>query len=364
MCTRTFCSGASVCNVCTSGLQTCVSKRCQSVQAPQDAGAGPVDAGRPIVAAAEQWTWANFPDSACGNGTPTGLGVNLTGRSNDVMIYLMGGGACWNALTCAFAASNLDGYSGAEFSTEAAVRAPPFDRTNPQNPFKNMSYVFVPYCTGDVHAGDSVKSYASPTPQVPSRTVHHQGSKNIDAFLLRLRDTFPDAERIFVTGSSAGAFGAQLNYEKFARTWPTAQVHLLADCGQMINPNGTLSEWIDAWNLAIPSDCPGCSTNFSSYPQFLHTKYPQGRFGLLGYTQDSTLRQFFGIDGPTFEQRTLALGVSAYDSTTNAKYFVVAGSEHVMLGSFFTLQGPGNVPLVTWTTRLVNGDATWASVKP
>ena len=30
------------------------------------------------------------------------------------------------------------------------------DRTNPQNPVRDRSMLFVPYCTGDVHSGSNV----------------------------------------------------------------------------------------------------------------------------------------------------------------------------------------------------------------
>ena len=364
---ETACGSAGLlCNSCSGG-QVCVAQRCEFPAV--DAGVVSFDAGTPILPPAETWTWAGFPTSACGNGAPTGLGVNLTTRSKDLLIYLQGGGACWNALSCEYTATNLkEGYDGAAFAAEGQLQAPPFSRVAMNNPFKDMSFVFVPYCTGDVHAGDAVKDYPAFVQgpiNIPARTVSHKGGKNMEAFLLRLKDTFPDAQRVFISGSSAGAYGAQLNFERVRATWPDAQVHLLADCGQTVTPAGTLfGEWLAAWNLAVPADCTDCGTNFAKYPQYLHAKYPASRFGLLAYTQDNTLRQFSGLDATTFQQRTLELTASAYDPTSNAKYFVLAGATHVMLGDFFTLQSPGGVKLVDWTAGLVSGAPAWQSVKP
>ena len=351
-------TGGLWCNTCAGG-QVCTEAKCVFPPPPQ-----PVDAGMPLVVPAEAWTWAPFPDSQCGNASATGLGVNRTTRSKDVLLYLQGGGACWNALTCSFAASNLNGYGAASFAREQQLGAEPFQRV-PQNPFKDMSYVFVPYCTGDVHGGDSVQNYPGAGAQISPRTVFHKGAKNLEAFLVRLKDTFPDATRVFISGSSAGAFGAQLNFERVARTWPTAQVHVLADSGQMVTPAGTiLADQLAAWNAAVPANYTDCATQFENFPKYLHGKYPRSRFGLFAFTQDSTLRQFAGLDGATYEQKTLALAASAYDSTSNAKYFIVAGNQHTMFGQFFTQQGPGGVALVDWTTRFVNADAAWANVKP
>lgn len=360
----TACGSAALnCNVCSGG-QICAGQRCvfQTV-APVDAGVP--DAGMPILAPVETWTWAGFPDSACGNGVPTGVGVNATNRSKDVFLFLMGGGACWNSLTCAFAAQGISsGYGPADFTNETVRQAPMFDRANASNPFKDMSFVFVPYCTGDVHIGDNVMAYPALGAQVPARTVHHKGGKNLEAFLVRLKDTFPDAQRVFLTGSSAGAFGAQFNYARVAATWPSAEVHVLADCGQIINPAGSLlTEWRTSWNFAIPTDCVGCDADFAKFPKYLHDKHPSSRFSLYAYTQDNTLRQFSGYDAATYKTNTLALMASGYDTTSNAKYFVLDQANHVMIGDLLTLVGPGNVSLLSWTTAFVKGEPGWVNVK-
>ena len=48
--------------------------------------------GAAIDAPAETWTWVPFPDAYCANGETTGIAVNLTGRSDRVVLYLEGGG--------------------------------------------------------------------------------------------------------------------------------------------------------------------------------------------------------------------------------------------------------------------------------
>ncbi|MEW5742368.1 MAG: pectin acetylesterase-family hydrolase [Myxococcota bacterium] len=379
-------TGGLQCNVCSGG-QTCQASVCALPPTGggggSDAGLGggagggmgggmgggtgggaPGDAGTPISAPNETWTWVGFPDSTCGNGAPTGLGINPTTRSRDVLIYLEGGGACWEGITCFVLKSAVrieTGYGPADFANDPVKSAPFFNRGNPNNPVKDMNYVYVPYCTGDVHAGDSVKAYDSAN---PNRLVHHKGGKNMDAFLLRLRATFPDAQRIFISGSSAGAYGAQLNFPRIKDAWPNAEAHALADCGQMVNPTGTrLTDWMNAWNVTVPSDCTDCLSDFTKYPAYLAMKFPTSRFALLAYEEDGVLRQFFGYDAPTFRTHTLDLLSMKYDGRSNAKYFLVPGSDHVMLDDLFTLLGPGGVPLLTFTTDFLAGDPAWANVK-
>lgn len=375
-------TGGALCSAC-SGTQQCQASVCvapMTTDAGSDAGmdadagtdagmmdldAGlPGDAGTPITAPNETWTWVDFPDSQCGNGVPTGIAVNPTTRSKDLIIYMQGGGACWEGLSCFVvkSAANIEtGYTAASFAADSTKNAPFFSRVNLNNPVKDMSYVYVPYCTGDVHAGDSVRAYDQ---QNPNRLVYHKGGKNMDAFLARLKATFPDAERVFVSGSSAGAYGAQLNFPRVREAWPNAEVHVLADCGQMINPTGTrLTDWLTAWNVTVPSDCTDCTTDFPKYPAYLATKYPNSRFALLAYEQDNVLNQFFGYDLMTFRTHTLDLLTASYDPHSNAKYFLSPASSHVMLDDLFTLIGPNNVPLLTFTTDFIANDPAWASVK-
>ncbi len=98
----TQCGAAgNLCDVCVGG-QVCAVGRCSTSNVTmttdagteQDAGvtvdAGTMDAGvttsGPIVAPNEQWTWVDFPNSECGTGTPTGIGVILNNRSTDVIV--------------------------------------------------------------------------------------------------------------------------------------------------------------------------------------------------------------------------------------------------------------------------------------
>lgn len=371
-------SGAA-CTACAS-TQICALRTCTNTSSGGGGGGGGGNGGTdgsnqndggtttdggattgPIVAPAETWSFIDFPDAVCGNGAATGIGLNPTTRSTDIFIYMQGGGACWNDFTC-FTISSASyiatGYTASNFASDAFKSSYAVNRSQTANPFKDMSFVYVPYCTGDTHAGDAVQTYGG-------KTVHHKGRRNIDAYLTRLAATFPSTTRVFVGGSSAGAFGAQINYQRVRAAFPSAQVHVLADCGQMINPASTLlADWTAAWNLEAPTGCTDCLSNFTRVPEYLATTYPNSRFGLLAYTQDNVLRQFFGYDGPTFETNTYALLTSKYDPQPNAKYYLLAGSTHVMLNNLNTLSSPGGKTLNSWVTEFVNGNPGWANVKP
>jgi len=76
----------------------------------------------PIVTTEETWTWVDFPTSACDDGTPTGIGLNATSRSSNVILFLNGGGACWDYTTCVELNTSAHGPFGAvQFATIRAA---------------------------------------------------------------------------------------------------------------------------------------------------------------------------------------------------------------------------------------------------
>lgn len=322
--------------------------------------------GDPIEAPNEEWSWVDFPGALCGNGQPTGIGVNLTDRSDDVFVFLMGGGACWDVNTCFVlnAAANIEsGYDEARFENEGVLGASAFDRDDSDNPLRDLSWVFVPYCTGDVHAGDKVTTYMAAG---QSRDVHHVGSANVREYLARLLPTFSAAERVFVGGSSAGGFGAQLNFHQFAGAFTDAEVHVLSDSGPLVQPSGSrLAAWDSAWTLQTPTGCDACGTSFPEWYDFLVDAYPESRFGLLSYLSDQTIHIYFGYPaGNSFTQALASYLDDHVEPAANGEVFGLAGTQHVLLGGLTTITAPNGARLSDWTEAWMEGDAAWTTVRP
>jgi hypothetical protein len=311
----------------------------------------------PISAPSETWSWVAFPGSACGNGSSTGLGVNLTSRSSDVVVYFQGGGACWDQLTCSYFASNvLTGYGPAQFASESTLVMAPFDRGNTGNPFRNASFVFVPYCTGDLQAGTATNDYGG-------TVVHHAGALNTGLFLERLAATFPGSRRLYVTGSSAGGYAAQLNYWRFAEAFPSAEVHALADSAQAVQPiSPSYASLLAAWKAVLPAGCAACAADITALPAWLASTYPAGRFALAAYMQDGTLSHFLGYGPAGMKAATRSLLDTRYAPTANARWFAIDDVKHTMLGDLATTSN--GVTLQAWLAGWYTGDPTWASVGP
>ena len=321
-----------------------------------------------ISAADETWTWIPFDDARCGDGSSVGLGVNLSSMSDRVLIYLEGGGACWSALTCYFfqTATNFSGYSASDFAADAAdpaYLAKPggfFDRTAAANPFKDYSYVYVPYCTGDVHAGDNVVTYGT-------STAWHVGFRNMTVFLKRLADTFPQAGRIVLAGSSAGGIGATMNWWQTQQAFPNVRVDMINDSGAVMpedvmpSPNTEEQQWRAQWNLAatLPPGCSACATSFDVIFAFYANEFPASRGALLSYTQDSVLPLFYGISTSKFTQGLGELETQQFAPTSTLKFFNEAGSGHEL---WFTPSLTTNgVTVQQFVTQMVTDDANWSS---
>lgn len=328
----------------------------------------PLPPGDPITAPMEQWTWIPFSDAFCGNGAPTGIAVNLTNRSTKVFIYMMGGGACWDYSTCygLRTAANLDtGYTQVNFNADRGQfdRAGLFNRTDMTNPFRDASYVFIPYCTGDVHAGDRVAAYDESNPM---QMTHHVGARNVAAYLRRLVPTFPMADKVWLTGSSAGGVGATLNWPRYQAAFPRARVDLLNDAGQLVDASPARArEWRRAWALPVPPDCAECATSLAAYYSWLHrTMTPAHRSGLMATLQDATLTGFYTVTAANFEMSTRQLLMRSFDGQMNRQYFVMPGRMHTYWGNWQSIMAGDGTSVKSWITAWANDEPTWRNVGP
>src|SRR5450432_884591 len=196
-----------------------------------DAGATDASAGAPISATPGTWTWVDVPGSACDDGTPTGFAVN-PGAGDDLLVYFEGGGACWDYTTCFVLKSAMQGPVGkAQWATRATqINVGPFDRAHATNAFRASSYVYIAYCTGDLHGGSNVATYTG----ADTRMFHHVGHLNAVTYLARIAATWPHPSRVVVSGTSAGGFGATLNYDMFRAAFPAAKMALVDDAGPLL----------------------------------------------------------------------------------------------------------------------------------
>jgi hypothetical protein len=243
--------------------------------------AGPPGAvGAPLPGMIQrQWGWVAFPETHCRDGSPTGIALNMSAASPNVVLFLDQGGACFNPATCVL---NAAAFGLADFVPQVEGL---FNRDDPDNPVRDWSFVFIPYCSGDVHAGNrSDGDVAGVGPQ------EFLGYSNLDAFLSRIVPTFAGAQQVLFAGSSAGGFGVLLNADHVARWFAPIPITVLSDSGPPM-PTTVVEPclqqaWHDSWGFdqGVMRDCGGDCPSSSDYmiDQVLHFgwRYPTYRGGL------------------------------------------------------------------------------------
>jgi hypothetical protein len=359
-------------------------------EAPFDAAPyQPIDGGHALLTnmPSETWTWVPFPDSRCRDGSSTGLGLNFNPASPNLLIFLEEGGACFDTLSCGTTPLSFDGSDFAQRFPSAADGGTPYagngilDRTNSANAVADWNFVYVPYCTGDLHAGDN------PAGMVPgvSGTQVFMGYQNLDLFLQRIVPTFASAKRVLLVGVSAGGFGAVANYVHVTRAFgPGMPVDMIDDSGPFMEaPYVTTclqNEVRALWNLdpTVGADCGGAcddpQTFFIDVARHAITMHADLTFGLIESLDDLTITDFFGHgedDCMVLGRESQALFTEGlndirtqFASNPNFGTFYFGGEDHTSLegDTFYTRDTStadgGSVLLTTWVASLVAGQAS------
>jgi Pectinacetylesterase len=138
-----------------------------------------------------------------------------------VVFFLDGGGACYDAATCAFTGLGTGGeanYDWTIYGEDPAREGGIFNFAPADNPFRDYSFIYVPACTGDTHLGDVTRKYS------PRLTVEHNGFVNGTTALSYLAEQYPDAAQLVVVGKSVGSIAAPIYGGLASDLFPDARV--------------------------------------------------------------------------------------------------------------------------------------------
>jgi len=291
-------------------------------------GEDEVDDGPKLPVNASTWTYTDVDGAVCGNGGPVGVATN-GGTSSRLVIYLEGGGACWNALTCNndFADNVKTGIAASTKQVITSNSRGIFDRRAGNNPFATDSFAYVPYCTGDLHAGTNAST---------SHGVQHVGGNNFALMLPMILRSFPDVTEVLLAGTSAGGYGALFNAEKVKAAIDDDDVEfsVLLDSAIPLPPfaggDAFLSEQLTSW---APSLCATC-TNLQTIYEDARLGLPGTRIGMTMTTADGTLRQFFTTNGVPISAAAWESAVTAFvDSHVDDDFatFIQRSQKHVFV---------------------------------
>ncbi|MCA9691774.1 MAG: hypothetical protein KC636_19370 [Myxococcales bacterium] len=327
-----------------------------------------------------EWNYIEFPNAHCRSGSPAGIGVRY-GTVDRLMIFFEGGGACFNGFTCL---SNPGSYGAMSFNqwTPGGGHNGIFNPDEGDNPVADWHHIYVPYCTGDVHAG------SNPNGNVNGKQ-EFVGYMNVAEFLDRIVPTFLGAvDHVLVTGQSAGGFGAAVNYDRIADAFPGIGVTLVDDSGPPMADAYMAAclqnTWRELWGLSdtFPPECTECfpqdGGGISELAKYIGAKHASQRLGLISASEDNVIRLFFGYgytgfndnngcdtliptqqDPAFFEDGLYDLRDNVIGDAPTWGSFIINSQNHTWIGGggFYDTEVNG-VVLSDWVSDLIDGQAS------
>jgi hypothetical protein len=297
------------------------------------------------IAQAAYFKWETVTASAqssaaCGNGTPYRFFVNRTPLTSRTIVIFEGGGACFGQQTCVadlmhrgapengvLMASNPEGIAlnymsslvsptpsgGLTINQSALGLATPFmDRLGLLGKVQTQAWniVFLPYCTGDIHIGNKINIYSDYDPS-HAKVQYHRGYVNSKFAAAWMAANMPRPDKLFVTGYSAGGYGAAANYDTLRRTLNPRSAALLDDGGPIFtSPQGGNASSLplytrirQAWGADEPQGIitelmaryPGAggdTRDLASLIRVVANVYPRDRLGFSTMVNDRIIPRF------------------------------------------------------------------------
>ena len=272
-----------------------------------------------------------------------------------VLFYLEGGGACFSGDMC----KPGSGTYSETISPISKLEDSPgiFDFDNPENPFADYSVVYVPYCTGDVHAGNITKDYGNGV------VTQHKGFVNASNALDTMIKRFPNTTQLVVAGSSAGSFPTPVFAGIAGDRLPNADLKVFADSsgavpdamGFVIGNWGTLEtlpDWPEIEGLTVDQFTPA----YTFIKAAEHN--PKIRFARHDFAFDNVLSSFARMAGlsPDDLVSVMRTNESKVEATgVNVANWISPGDDHTIAvrDEFYTEEMNG-VRFVDWFTAFMN----------
>ena len=183
------------------------------------------------------WTRVDLSEQTqCSDGSDFRIYVRRA-ESENLLIHFAGGGMAWDANSASHPIT-FNGPPGFYFPNIWEIIRATLDgiskHENPKNPFADWNEVYIPYCTGDFHIGNTSITY--PLENGTTLTIHHNGRQNITETLAWIYAAFKQPPIVVVSGESAGAFGSTFWVPIIAAHYPQADTYNLSDGAYLDTP--------------------------------------------------------------------------------------------------------------------------------
>jgi hypothetical protein len=287
------------------------------------------------------WEKVELPGTVCGNDSQYKIWVNWSKDSDNLVVVLEPGGACWDYDSCTgkngvLGAANVDGLPDDHYQLAPFI-SPFLNRDYEDSPSKQWNMVYVPYCTGDVHTGNAVATYSDGSGD--SVEFHHEGHADMEAIVSWIDGEFTHVPKMLVTGCSAGGVGSLVNYHFLRNGVHAAEKGYLLDDSGPVFPDPGYSTMMhtkirQAWNLdSLASDLPAGFSfdDMGTVNTALADEFPKDRLATTFFERDDdfslySYNRFYG--NPTKDQVMSMWAadtdnlVSLYQTRDNLYYFL------------------------------------------
>ncbi len=276
--------------------------------------------------------------------------------SEDLIIFLQGGGACWSTFCAA---------------TENAAAGLPavglLDPNRADNPVRDWNLVYLPYCDGGLHSSDKDNDYDNDgNVDTPQRGLH-----NLSAALDVAVNTFPAPRRILLAGASAGGFGTTFALPLVRYLYPDVPIDVVNDSGVGVgrpNDRAYLELLMSDWNQSafIPDSCDDCLGDDGHLTSFLIWQLdqdPNVRRSILSSKQDDVIGTFFlQIGGPAYEAALIPeLMELEAAHPDRVRYWLTEGDGHTYV-QLAPEQTAGGVSALDWVKTMLDDNDSWTTV--
>ncbi len=309
----------------------------------------------------------------CADGTPMFINVTRRPKATKLYIYLQGGGACWDSVSCDCHGNRCYGGTARNLTRRDPkdVHSGWTDLSVPANPITaEYNVVEVPYCTGDLFMGNRLRELGNPKRPV---LIRQFGYRNITKAFAATKQLFPAPESIIIMGSSAGGLGAMFNLHQLRKFYDRAPAYVISDAGAPFKIPYVSADGVDrifrAWGVAdnLPPDysvtAPG-PIDFAGLLRYNATRFPKDRFAFISSYNDWVMTAFSIIIGAEYGFSTIGRmirDVAAHDLGQMQKVFYVGGERHTFHNIPPSEVLSGQINLADWISKMINGRADWSN---
>lgn len=273
------------------------------------------------------------------------------GSSNNLLIFLQGGGFC-SPVACD--------------AVETGIPFIPFgilSPTDPQNPAARYNVGYVPYCDGSGMMGN--KEVDSDGDGINDRFF--KGAQNLSASLDVIFQTYSSPDKIVLAGNSAGGFAVHAALPLVRKLYPDVSIEVINDSGQGIANPGGMVTLIDYWNAGafFPSsctDCVGADGNLTDYHKYQLSQDPNIRLAYISSKQDSTFAAIITGGGEAYEAQLINAALELNTAFPERFQSLIAdGDDHTYIIRRFDAE-IGGIPVRNWISYMLNEQEDWVSL--